>query len=610
MKLSSRARKASFWIALAVSLVSAQERRHYSPQEKAFYADAQTVEFVNPGLVIKGTGATIASDGTITVQYTLTDPNGIPLDSAGLTTPGTISTSFVAAFLPNGQEQYTAYTTRVATGTVIASTNQPGADSGGTLTALGSGAYQYIFKTKAPSGFDATATQTIGIYGSRVLTAFGLPNNYASTTFNFVPNGAKVTHTRDVIETSSCNQCHDQLSAHGGSRRGVNLCVMCHTPQNVDPNTGATVDFKSFIHRIHMGSSLPSVVAGGTFAITTSFGTNDYSTVVDPATAQRCEVCHQQTTGAAQATAFMTNPSRVACGSCHDDVNFATGANHPGGFQTDDTQCGDCHIPQGETPFDASIMGAHVVATDTAAAYPQNPNTMLSGLNVVITGVTNTKAGSAPVVAFTLLDDSKKPISLSALGSFSFTMAGPTNDYGYTIFGTNTSTPGYVTESAALTAAKCDTSGNCTYSFTNIVPAKAVGTYSIGAEARRTETIFAGTTASQAIQYGASNPVTNFSVDGSPVQTRRLVVALTNCNTCHVALSLHGTLRNNTLYCVMCHNPSNTDATTRATGTVASDKAAAARHQFQHVGSPHPRRRKCHGKRRETLHCGGFRRKS
>jgi len=50
------------------------------------------------------------------------------------------------------------------------------------------------------------------------------------------------------------------------------------------------------------------------------------------------------------------------------------------------------------------------------------------------------------------------------------------------------------------------------------------------------------------------------------------VVALSNCNQCHVALSLHGGLRNNTEYCVLCHNPSNTDASTRATATVAADK--------------------------------------
>jgi hypothetical protein len=59
-------------------------------------------------------------------------------------------------------------------------------------------------------------------------------------------------------------------------------------------------------------------------------------------------------------------------------------------------------------------------------------------------------------------------------------MAGPTTDFGYTIFGaTNAGTPGYATESAQ-TAATCDTKGNCTYAFTNVIPAKAARTYAIG----------------------------------------------------------------------------------------------------------------------------------
>jgi OmcA/MtrC family decaheme c-type cytochrome len=61
-----------------------------------------------------------------------------------------------------------------------------------------------------------------------------------------------------------------------------------------------------------------------------------------------------------------------------------------------------------------------------------------------------------------------------------------------------------------------------------------------------------------------------FSVDGSPVTPRRTVIALSNCNNCHVQLSLHGGLRNNVEYCVLCHNPSNSDFTTRPTATVAS----------------------------------------
>jgi OmcA/MtrC family decaheme c-type cytochrome len=72
---------------------------------------------------------------------------------------------------------------------------------------------------------------------------------------------------------------------------------------------------------------------------------------------------------------------------------------------------------------------------------------------------------------------------------------------------------------------------------------------------------------------GAINPLVNFSVDGSPVQPRRTVIALSNCNNCHVQLSLHGNLRNQTEYCVLCHNPSNTDASQRVNATVASDKA-------------------------------------
>jgi OmcA/MtrC family decaheme c-type cytochrome len=402
------------------------------------------------------------------------------------------------------------------------------------------------------------------------VTAYGLPTEYASATYNFVPNGSAVTKVHDIIETASCNTCHDQLSAHGGSRRGLNMCVLCHQPQNSDPNTGDTLDAKVFFHKIHMGASLPSVVAGGQYIpAVNSFGSFNYSTVVfpaDPGDPRRCEVCHSQTTKAAQATAFLLNPTRAACGSCHDNVNFTTGANHPGGIQSDDTLCTNCHIPQGEMDFDASILGAHMAPTASS---------LLSGLSVKITKVTGGTAGSAPTVTFTALNTAGAAVPLSALGSISATMSGPTTNYGSTNFGSTVTTPGYVTES--MTGATCSSSGTCMYTFTHAIPATAAGTFAIGIEARRSETVpelINGATVQTAIQYGTPNPVTYFSVDGSTVADRRTVVALSNCNQCHINLSLHGTLRNNTEYCVMCHNPSNTDASTRATATVASDKAA------------------------------------
>ena len=560
-------RTATLVAMIALSLTGASKRHPYSPHEKAFFLNDATVEFVRPGLNITVNSAKIAADGTISAVYTVTDPNGLPLDAAGVTTPGTINLSFVAAVIPSDQEQYTTYTTRSATGIMLGTIQQPGADSGGTSMALAAGQYQYTFKTKAPAGYDSSATHTIGIYGSRNLTVYNLGTNYASATFDFVPNGANVAHVRDVIETASCNACHDQLSAHGGSRRGMDMCVLCHTPQNSDPNTGVTMDAKVFFHKIHMGENLPSVIAGTPFvAAKNQFGTFDYSAVAypaDPGDPRRCEVCHSQTTKAAHATAYLTNPTRAACGACHDDVNFATGVNHPGGPQFDDNQCSTCHIPQGEIDFDASIKGAHVAPTASS---------LLTGLAVNITKVEGGTAGTAPEAFFTVQDGSGKGLPLSKLGSISFTMAGPTSDYGYTSFGSDVKTPGYVTESASK--ASCDNGGNCTYTFTHAVPAKATGTYAIGVEARRTEVVLTGTTVQQSITYGAPNKVIYFSADGSTVAPRRGVVALSNCNGCHVALSLHGTLRNNTEYCVMCHNPSNTDASVRGAAQVASDKAA------------------------------------
>jgi OmcA/MtrC family decaheme c-type cytochrome len=569
-------------IAAVIALVSLcltgqTKKSEYSKRDKAFYADPALVDFVRPGLAITINSARI-SNGVISVTYTLTDPSGLPLDGTGVTTPGVVSLAYVASYIPKGEQQYVAYTMSQVTGKVLGTITRPNFELGGTAKSIGSGQYQYTFQAQVPAGFDPTVTTTVAVDGNRDLTAFNLGISYAGATFNFVPNGSPVTVTRDVIRTESCNTCHDQLAFHGGYAYGMQMCVLCHQPQNADPITGNTLDAKVFFHKIHMGSQLPSVVgtsttAGVPFEVAGYMNIlSNFSTVIDPADPRRCEVCHSQTSGAAQAKAFLTVPGRAACGACHDDVNFATGANHPGGFQPDDSECHNCHIPEGELPFDASIMGAHVVPTDTAASYPQNPDTLLPGINLAITSVTNTSAGHTPTVDFTLRDDKGHNIPLSQTSTLEFTMAGPTTDYGYTSFGSDTAgTPGYVTESAAK--ATCSGSGSCTYTFTHAIPAAATGTYSIGGEARMNVTILAGTTTQQTVIAAAKNPVVNFSVDGSAVAPRRTVIALSNCNNCHVALSLHGNLRNNNEYCVFCHNPSNTDSIQRVNATVATDKA-------------------------------------
>jgi len=552
-----------------------------SKSARAPRTNQAVIDFVVPGLNITINSAKITSAGVISVTYTLTDPNGLPLDATGATTPGVISLAYVAAYIPAGQAQYVAYTTSSATGPVLGTIIRPDFEVfTAPATQIGPGQYTYTFIATAPAGFDPTVTTTVAVDGNRDLTPFNLGTSYAGATFNFVPNGSPVTVTRDVIRTQSCNTCHYDLAFHGGYAHGMNMCVLCHQPQNADPTSGNSLDLKVMAHKIHMGSQLPSVLGytSGTTTVPPApyeiYGymnaISNFSTVIDPADPRRCEVCHSQTTGAAQEKAFLTEPSRAACGACHDNVNFATGANHAGGFQTDDSQCSTCHVPQDEQIFDASIMGAHVVPTDTALLYPENPDTQIAGLQLAITGVTNTSAGQTPTVAFTVQDNSKNNIALSQLSTLQFTMAGPTTDYGYTVFGTQT-TPGYVTESALK--ATCSASGACTYTFVNAIPAAATGTYTIGGEGRMTVTVYPGTTSSQSVTVAANpNPVVNFSVDGSPVAARRTVVVETNCNACHVSLSLHGSLRNNPEYCVLCHNPSNTDASQRPSATVVAER--------------------------------------
>ncbi len=555
-------------------IAMAEGRAGFTAHEKAYYADPSVVAYVQPGLSITVVSAAIAANGTISVEYKLADPTGAALDQTGVTTPGPVTLSFLAAYIPSGQAQYSSYITRVATAaTGGATATQPAADSGGSTQTVATGEYIYTFKATAPAGFNANLTNRIGIYGSRNLTVWDLATDYADTTFDFVPAGG-TPQPRDIVRTVDCNNCHGSavtatstngLAAHGGSRRTVDLCIMCHQPQNSDPNTGNSLDMKVFIHQIHMGSSLPTVQAGTPYQIIGfENSVNDFSTVVYPADVRRCETCHNPNNGAAQTNAWLTTPGAAACGSCHDNVNFATGVNHPGGPQVDDSECATCHIPQGELPFDASIMGAHTIP-DQAPGVP--------GINFTLVKVANGLAGQKPTVTFTVTDNSGNAIPMSNFStgsnSLSLTMAGPTSDYGYTSFGSDVTTPGYVTESA--TSATC-TAGTCSYTFTHAVPAKATGTYAIGIEGRESITLLPGTTSATTTNYGGVNQVIYFSVDGSPVTPRRTVVALANCNACHAYLEVHGSLRNNVTYCVLCHNPSNTDASTRPSATVKAQQ--------------------------------------
>ncbi len=499
------------------------------------------------GVVVKIQSAAIAKDGTITVRATIVDSDGTPLDRLGVATKGPVSMSFIAAYIPAGQSQYVSYTTTVAKATLNSNPSQIQAanDSGGAFSTNAIGDYTYTFKTKAPATFDPTVTHAIGVSAQRNLSEFGTFDEWSETAndvFNFVPNGSPVTTTRAVVTTDACNQCHNPLFAHGGSRIKVELCIICHTPQTINPDTQLTQDMKVLIHKIHMGSSLPSVKAGTPYRIWHRGNWSDFSKVVFPQDARNCTTCHAA--GAAQADNWKTNPTAAACGSCHDDVNFATGANHLNLPQPNDNQCKTCHTSSASMDFDASVPGAHLIPANSKS---------LPGLVAQVLKVDGATPGNAPTVTFSVTDKANVPVDISKLTSVRVVLAGPNTDY--------QTGPGAirVSEDPSKTPG---TNGTYAYTMTNKIPAGAVGSYTVSIEARNSVTLLPGTVASVTATDAAKPVEFYFSVDKSTVTPRRQVVSTEKCAACHMDLGfIHGGTRNATQECTLCHNPSLADGT-------------------------------------------------
>jgi OmcA/MtrC family decaheme c-type cytochrome len=515
----------------------------YPESARAYYMTQAELDYIRPGYNITINSITIPADNRPLVDLSFKDDKGQPLDRLGNVTPGTLSASMILAWWNPVTRHYTAYTTRVQTSPITGvSATQAAADANGTFTDLELGHATYKFRTALPANYDKTRTHTLGIYATRNMAGIQDINYFANVVLPFRPDNAPVTEVWDKTVTAACNNCHNPLALHGGSRREVGLCVLCHQPQTTDPDTGNTVDFKVMIHKIHSGSSLPSVKAGTPYVIIgNAQSVNDFSTVVFPQDIRNCAKCHAAP--ATQAPNWYSFPSRAACGSCHDDLNFVTGANHtPTGLpQADDTQCASCHVPQGGQEWDASIKGAHT-----------NPihSSQLKGINATILSVTNTAPGQKPTIKFQLKQDDGTPINPAALGSgLNTLMGGPTTDYGVDPFRFRQRADGASFDGTTAT-----------YTFTTAIPADAKGTWAFHLEARRTVTLNpAPINGPATVNESALNPIFYAAVtDATPVP-RRKVVDLANCNKCHDQLALHGRGRRNPEGCVICHNPNESD---------------------------------------------------
>ncbi|MBI4464879.1 MAG: OmcA/MtrC family decaheme c-type cytochrome [Acidobacteria bacterium] len=480
---------------------------------------------------------------TVSVLFRIADEKGRGLDRLGVDTPGPVDFDLILARIKPGDLQYTNYITkRVSNPATGVTADQPAADTEGTYTSLGDGVYKYASGFQFPTSPERDSTHTLSMRARRDLREFGLGFAVVYGFYDFAPSGKPVSQVRDVVRTENCYQCHDPLeSVRTGFGRDVKRCVLCHTPQNLDPDSGNSLDLKVMIHKIHRGANLPSVKAGKPYQIVASDQTvRDFSTVVWPQDIRNCTTCHQKAT---QGDNHKTNPNRAACGSCHDNVDFATGANHPCGVQGDDSQCSGCHLPDSGEEFDLSVDGAH-----TIPEYSKQ----LPGLNAKISGVSNTRPGERVTMSFTITDNAGNLVDLSTLEALNLVLAGPTTDYTWRV------------DAGERPNAQRAGDGY-QYTFPEPFPADARGTYAVSIRAVRKVTLrgaLPGKT--YTAQENAFNPVLYFGIGGSPVEPRRKVVDEGKCRVCHkdLAIGVRG-LQRNPEYCVLCHNPKFTDMRSR-----------------------------------------------
>ena len=242
--------------------------------------------------------------------------------------------------------------------------------------------------------FSGNAPGTGNNTADGVTVTAGVPmKNPVDAIFDFIPaTGKAVTATdpsRDIVATAKCEECHRKLGGipgssaeessalfHGGARNETRYCSVCHTEQRKYGRTEATIDatltftssttkvdgravgnLPNHIHKTHMGDLLTKK--------SYNYGGLVYNEVRFPQAITNCTKCHDASDTSTAKTANGNNwkevPSRLACGACHDGINFATGKGvthadaelglttsqygHIGGAQADDSKCALCHGP-------------------------------------------------------------------------------------------------------------------------------------------------------------------------------------------------------------------------------------------------------------------------
>ena len=352
--------------------------------------------------------------------------------------------------------------------------------------------------------FNASQTHRLGIVigGAAPGTGSNTPNgvtaipgvnmeNVANVVYDFRPDGGAISNTRDIVKIDSCADCHKGKVLAHGSRKDPKFCVTCHTAQIIysfnagealSTNGGLTLtgttrpttaivggravgNFNNLIHKMHMGKDL---VKTGYY-----FNADDagkFNEVGFPQDQRNCTKCHDgsatkpdgsiNVNKTANGDNWKNVPSRLACGACHDGINFADGTgvtladkakdnaadalslalslapgstsvyvpspvgttqsghgkNGLGGAQADDSACSSCHgaaeitvyhIPvTASTPVNALTVPGGSGYTNAAAIASNTSNLPAGAIKVTydIKSVSR-NASKQPVMEFRLLQN-------------------------------------------------------------------------------------------------------------------------------------------------------------------------------------------------------------
>jgi OmcA/MtrC family decaheme c-type cytochrome len=335
---------------------------------------------------------TFDASNQVTVTFTMKDFGGLPVDINGVFSVNTLiqprfSLAFISTAADGSVLPYTVLTksgtpaqptafnpTSIVNGVLVP--NNPTANGTLTASATTPGTYTYTYPASAkldPTKFANTHTIWIQAVRQTDLNDVNNTGTFSAVDeeINFVPSGATAqVARRQIVDTNGCANCHSKFAPeglvsnefHGGARMEANYCNICHNPGRVsNPAANAPV----FVHRIHAAKQLQP---GNAF--------HGIDETAYPQDLRNCKVCHSS--NALQGGQYLTKPTREACGSCHDYVNFsgqgtvtipvvgqlctnpvtinpATGLPftcfHGGGtgVTQDDAQCASCHSPGGAT---------------------------------------------------------------------------------------------------------------------------------------------------------------------------------------------------------------------------------------------------------------------